>query len=749
MSQSTSHPDTSTARRAEGGVVHLDVNGDGVVDRIEQPAAKTGDGGEVAQREARPVEPYDPPQAVTGPGMDTVTATVVTGPPAIGAGELRPIVPGWMRSWDGWKGTTRWWLRVQWHAFRFHMFRLPTYAVRALIRAPRGTCRVVAGTVRWALDTRADGLEQDLATGTKADSKEFRQLRENRSARIKWRSLVVAVVLGILVTSGVIIYRGQEPAVQAAVSVATFLVLAIIGSDPGKPLIGQTMTATPGHREITDTIVMRALRAAGLAGQPAKVDKDGNVTAESTLATLAAPIARSANGRGTEILVDVTYGKTAGDAAENLGKLASAMDVAAAQVFVEPVKGSERRVAIYVADDDPFLRTPHRSPMARMPKVSVWDQHPIARTPLGREVKAPLLFASYLVGAVPRAGKSFAAKCLTAPAVLDPYCDVTGIDCKGGRDWLALSEVATHFQTGDDEEDLARAVAILRQLQQAARARFAQFRDLSDLEMPEDKLTRELARAGMRPHIIIVDEIQNLLRAASKEIRQESLDVLTWLAKSAPAAGFSLVAITQRPAAEVIPADLRDVMTVRIALRTRTRQNSDAILGTDISATGFRTDRFDEAHKGAAVIGGISTGRGGDLQVARTDLFTPTDFTKACAIGRQRRIDAGTLRGQAAGEREEFVVEAMVVEDVDAVWPGDQAKVQAWQIVERLREHFGDRYPQLDEAALTRMLKPRGVPSIQVFRDNTNRQGYALADVRRARRVLAAAADEPQDAIEP
>lgn len=666
-----------------------------------------------------------------------ITGTV-TGAAGVHPGELRPIVPGWMRSWTSIKLVARWWLRMQWHHVRFHAFRLPDYARRVVVRAPRGVWRLTSSLVRWAFDTRADGLEQQLASGMKQDSIEFRKLREDRARRVRARLMGVAV-FGVLGLAAVVGAWAVAPApVRVLAGVILCGVFARIGSNPGAPLVGQAMAASTGFRELTPAILMRGLRAAGLGGHAARLDKDGREVTESTQPTLAADIARSANGRGYEVLVDLPYGRTAGDAAEKVEQLASGLDVDVSQVFPEPVQGSARRVALYVADEDPMLLPPHRSPLARFPKVSVWDPQPVAQTPVGREVRAPLLFSSYLVGAVPRAGKSFAAKCLVAPAVLDPFCDITALDCKGGRDWLPAEQVAVDYRAGDDEDDLAVVLAILERRRNEARERLASFRKLTDAQMPEDKLTRELAAEGMHPHVIIVDEIQNLLRAPNKKIQKAALEVLTWLAKTAPAAGYSLIAITQRPAADVIPADLRDITTVRIALRTKTRQASDAILGSDISATGYRTDRFMENHKGAAVIGGIPTGKGGDLQVVRTDLLMPAEFAKACAIGRQRREDAGTLRGQAAGQAEPVTITVTVVDDVASVWPGDEAKVQAHVIAARLREVYGGRYAGLDETALTRALKAHDVVSIQVFRDGSNRNGYALADLNRARRALEA-----------
>jgi DNA segregation ATPase FtsK/SpoIIIE, S-DNA-T family len=661
-------------------------------------------------------------------------------------GDRRPIVSPWMKSRGGWQAGARWWLGRKWYSARFHGAHLPVYACRVGYRAPRGLIRLLMLLTRWALDVRADAMEQALATGTKQDAEQFRRLREDRAFRIRSRLIVLGICALTLVIGAAVLANTAPWPAQGAVVIGVVAVLAAIGSDRGKPLVGRAMLITAKYRELTDVVLYRALRAAGLGGQPAKYDKEGREVAEDTRATLAGLISRTANNRGSEALVDLPFGSTAADATAALDKIASGLDAGSEQLFITPVAGKQRRIKLVLLDEDPMLLPPHVSPLAKMPRVSVWDDHPFARTPLGDVVATSLLFRSFLLGAVPRMGKSYAAKCLVAPAVLDPFCDLTLIDLKGGRDWRAGEAIAVDLVTGDEDEDLLRALAVLEKCRSEARARFKEFGQLSTEEMPEDKLTRALAEAGMRPHVIVVDELQNATRASDKEIRRAALDLLVWLAKTAPAAGYSLVSITQRPGADVVPSDLREQYAVRMALRTKTRQGSDSILGSDISATGYRSDRFSEAHKGAVVIGGIPAIGGGDLQYARTDLFTPSHFSAACAAGRQRRIDAGTLRGLAAGQEDEVVVTVHVVDDVHVVWPGDQSKVWSSELVTRLREVFPRRYAALTEVRLAQALKPHHMTPSQVKLDGQNRQGYALDDLRRARRALAAT--RPDDPAE-
>lgn len=673
----------------------------------------------------------------TADGGGAPVTAVVT----IKESDLRPAIPGWFRTRQGRRTAARRCAVVARHRAAFHGVRSPLYAVLLAWYALRGAALCLWWVCRWCVDARSDALEQQLASGSRDDAAAFVKLRNDRTERVKTRLTVAGLLVVVtMAAAGLLIRRGPAWS-WWLVGVVLVVVLVRVGTPAGSGVLAPAMLTHTKYRELTDVIVMRALRAAGLGGTPAKYDRDGNELAADTRPTLAAPISRSSNQRGYEVVVDLPYGKTAGDAAENVQRLASGLDVEEGQVFVTPVSGSTRRTRIYIADEDPMLLKPNRSPLSDLPKVSVWDAQPMATTPVGETVACSLLFSSFLLGAVPRSGKSFAAKVLVAPAVLDPHCDVTVLDLGGGRDWMATEHVAVNYLSGDEDDDLTRALSILEGLRSEARARLASFRDLDNRDCPEDKLTRELSARGMRPHIIVVDELQNILKAPDRKVRKAALDVLTWLAKTAPKAGYSLIAITQRPAAEVIPADFRDITTVRIALRTKTPQGSDAILGAYMSSKGYRSDRFLEEHKGACVIGGISTGAGGDLQYARTDLLMPKDFERACLAGRQRRVDAGTLRGQAAGELPEVTITVTVLADVAAVWPGDTAKVQARVLVDRMREVFADRYAALTPEALTDALRPLGVTRLDQVWDKTTRSnsvGYALQDVSAVRRAIEA-----------
>ncbi len=640
--------------------------------------------------------------------------------------QRQALVPAWIVDPAERRHAARWAVGHYRHVVEFHTIRLPVYGGRLLVSAPTGLGRLLVGVTTWVLDFETAAARQ-LAVD-RGEVSTYTTLIRRRDERVRGRLTAVSVVLALAAALAVVITLAGPSWARWVALAAAVGGLGAWGRRKDKPLVDHPVTRARFER-LTDQHVLRALAAAGLGGRGPK--KAANGEEEQTAVgtpTFPQPIVR--DGPGWLATVDLPRGRTAGDAAAKRDQLASGLDCSPAQVHVEAVPESARRIRLWVADVDPYTLPPRHSPLAKCPPTSVWDPQPLGAEPRGRVVRPPLIFASFLVGAVPRMGKTYAARALVAPAMLDPLCDLTVLDLKGGRDWKPCEELAVTYRSGDDEEDVAYALVVLDRIIDEARRRFRAFRELPDAKCPESKLTRELAADGLRPHVVVIDEVQNLLRHPIHG--RDALPKLVWLAKTAPAAGVTLVLATQRPAAEVIPADLRDNCTVRVALRTMDWRSSDTILGASAASIGIESFSLQEQHKGVAVVRGVSNGRGGDAQTVRVDLLAAEDVARICAIGRQRRLDAGTLRGAAAHETDPAAVEVSVLDDVVAVWPGAQAKVWAETLLERLTALRPDLYEGMTAGVLTAALGRHGIGSMQVNKGKVNRRGYALADVRRA-----------------
>jgi S-DNA-T family DNA segregation ATPase FtsK/SpoIIIE len=79
-----------------------------------------------------------------------------------------------------------------------------------------------------------------------------------------------------------------------------------------------------------------------------------------------------------------------------------------------------------------------------------WRPVPFGRDARNRTITLALVWTSLLIGAIPRQGKTFAARLPAAGLILDPHTRLYVADFKGGKDWNAAAQVAHRFLSGDE-----------------------------------------------------------------------------------------------------------------------------------------------------------------------------------------------------------------------------------------------------------------------------------------------------------
>ena len=110
-------------------------------------------------------------------------------------------------------------------------------------------------------------------------------------------------------------------------------------------------------------------------------------------------------------------------------------------------------------------------------------------------------------------GKTFLLRLLALIAALDSRAELHLYDFKGTGDLSPLEPVAHRYRAGDDDEDIAYALADFRALRDELRRRTKVIRGLPRDICPENKVTPELAARkslGLHPVVIPVDECQVL-----------------------------------------------------------------------------------------------------------------------------------------------------------------------------------------------------------------------------------------------
>lgn len=511
----------------------------------------------------------------------------------------------------------------------------------------------------------------------------------------RWKiTAVVAVLAVVALVAAFLVY--DLPALWVIIGI-TSLALAILGrrkdGSPGRKAVlagPRTLTWTMDPQVLVD-----AFRDAKLIGK----DETLRLVERATRV-----------GDGWAITVDLPATRKAADVIKNREALASALAVDEVQLIVERVRGQgghAGRVSMWVADQDPYASPPVRTPLLDVPRWDAWAPVPFGRDARDRRVDLPLVWTSLLVGAIPRQGKTFAARLAAAGLILDPHTRLYVADFKAGKDWDAAAAVAHRFMSGDEPEHVLALIGWLIELVAEVQGRYRRMRTLDDATCPESKVTPAMSRdpaLSMPITALFVDEVQVPLedrtpvRVADKKLTAGEYvgELLTWLAKKGPAAGIVLVLATQRPDSKTIPSGLRAVLGSRFALRVMDWRDSNIVLGEQMNTRGYDSSRLLASHKGVGILrpdGDTQAGADVLALTVRTYYMPNEDWQILCQRGRALRETAGTLTGHAAGQDSAPVLDYAAVAKAIGAGTGHGPRWQADRLPEPLAsvvKYLGD-----------------------------------------------------------
>jgi DNA segregation ATPase FtsK/SpoIIIE, S-DNA-T family len=553
---------------------------------------------------------------------------------------------------------TSWWLRSPripvWCKSKRHAVQALKDLAVAVLRSPlRFAGAVVRGLVAAARWWRQWVTVRDFREAAEESEKLADKFTEIRVLTLfRWKVTgVVTVVSALAVLLADFVYGDRA---LWTLGLAAAVALAILGrrkeGSPGRKAVlagPRTLTWTMDPQVLVD-----AFRDAKLIG------KDETLRLFERAHRM---------GDGWAITVDLPATRKAADVIKNREALASALAVDEVQLIVERVRGNgghAGRVSMWVADQDPYGGPPLRTPLLDVPHWDAWRPVPFGRDPRDRKIDLPLVWTSLLVGAIPRQGKTFAARLAAAGLILDPHTRLYVADFKAGKDWDAAAQVAHRFMSGDESEHVLALIGWLVELVSEVQGRYRRMRELDDATCPESKVTPAMSRdadLNMPITAIFIDEVQVPLEdrtpytVEGKKLTAGEYvgELLSWLAKKGPAAGIVLVLATQRPDSETIPSGLRAVLGSRFALRVMDWRDSNIVLGEQMNTRGYDSSRLLASHKGVGILrpdGDTQAGADVLALTVRTYFMPNQDWQTLCQRGRTLRESAGTLTGHAAGQ---------------------------------------------------------------------------------------------------
>ncbi|WP_327162042.1 FtsK/SpoIIIE domain-containing protein [Streptomyces zaomyceticus] len=561
----------------------------------------------------------------------------------------RPLIPAWMRSAEGWAAWSGVFARARRRDFRRWIRRQPTQQghVRQFGRGARRTHEWVVGfegvRVQSAAHTahvltrearlaarharftpRILGSKKGLAMvaaekATKAAEEAVLLHKKAKKDRNRARNLRAGVAYGPPLTAigtGYVMAGGLG---LAAGILSTFAGGAFVGRTP----YDEDADWTSDWRSLGDGDRMSApmldqcFRAAKVIGS------------DESLRIVQMPMLDT-RGAWTSVL-DLPPGVPAKRAIRATDELAAAFGVEEAQVSVMK-RGRSGRIELYVSRDLPFTDKAAPGPLLVLDSAAdFWGRISIGPDVRGIHQSISVVERSGLVGGEPGAGKSASGNTILLAAALDPRVILHLADGKGGGDLEPFEHLCEAYE-GD--ADPAAFDTMLDDELADMKARYTLLKKLG-----KRKVTEELANQHpeLRQKLLWVDEL--MLYTTDDEYGKKITKKLRNLVSRGRAAGIITFCATQKPGSDVVDTSLRDLLSIRWALRCTTPEASDTILGKGAAASGYSARTIQSEMRGA----GLLWAEGANPQMVRADYYTDEQVNALIERATEWRRAAGTL----------------------------------------------------------------------------------------------------------
>jgi S-DNA-T family DNA segregation ATPase FtsK/SpoIIIE len=463
----------------------------------------------------------------------TVPANAPTNPVPTGSNrdddELQPLLAGWLKDRQAFLDTVGRALHRNAYRASWHGLRLPLYALRLVVLAPRGAGRVLRALFLFLSDAEGRPLRVDAVT--ESDAATWLRLRKERNERVRRRLIVAGtltapVALLVLATLWPAVAAGAAGVLVLALTVVTVkdtlvgilvgvvaggvtvwllprviaplhlspppwwvlvvagfvgvLVLGYVGRPIGTPLVKPAVLLAGVHEPLRAPHVMKALCSLGISGMrdPEQIGLLFDVARE---------------GPGYRVDLELPAGVSASAVLARRSQLSAALRREVGTVWPAVGKRHEGHLVLYAADEPMTGAKQPRWPLLKTGEVDLFNPVPMFTDQQGRWVNVTLAYANFVIGALPRMGKTFLLREALLIAGLDPRARVYAIDGKGTGD-LSPCELYAHFNArGDRPEQVERVLHAFRGLREEMRRRADVIDGLPREEAPESKVGSRLA----------------------------------------------------------------------------------------------------------------------------------------------------------------------------------------------------------------------------------------------------------------
>lgn len=269
---------------------------------------------------------------------------------------------------------------------------------------------------------------------------------------------------------------------------------------------------------------------------------------------------------------------------------------------------------------DPFVTDPPAQWPG--PPESMWDRIFLGKDADGNDVTISLVEKNILVSGEPGSGKSVFMSILLAAAAADPNTQLWLAD--GKRLEFKVWEPCAERSVVHTED----FVEMLEDLQAIMEERYDLLADMDELKVERGD--------GLGLIFLAIDELAKYTARAEKKIRERVQELLEDIISRGRACGVIMAAATQRPSAEIVPTDLRDLYGYRCAFRATTNTSSDMGLGFGQASNGFSAAKIDPEARGAAYL----LSESGTPRLFRAAFITKDERKTWARYGVSRRLAA-------------------------------------------------------------------------------------------------------------
>ncbi|MEU9787798.1 cell division protein FtsK [Streptomyces phaeochromogenes] len=643
--------------------------------------------------------------------------------PGITTYKRRPILPSWLTSKPGFVSTAQRATGNAFYATAFHGIRTPWYALQLTLNSPTGAARFVRDTNRWVWD--AEGAPLRAYEVLHENTAEYLKLSRQRDGRVRLRVLVTTVALIFGAAFALTLYV-MAPVWLGVLAAASVLVAGFWGQPADHPVIGPAVLKTE-IQKLTGPIVLRALDNIGNAKLSAAIKKGGDMNGMRFTSEI------TRDGPGYRADLDLPWGVTPEDIMEARKPLASGLrrKVGCVWPSADPDE-HEGRMILWVGDKPMNETTKPAWPLLKSGSVDLFKPVVFGNDQRMGDVAVTLMFASVVVGSIPRMGKTFLMRLFLLIAALDPRAALYAFDFKGTGDFGALEPVCHRYRAGDEDEDILYVLESLRELRAELRRRAKVIKSLPRSRCPESKVTPELANdksLGLHPIVAGFDECQ--VPFEHEKYGAEIEAIATDLGKRGPALGMVTLFGTQRPDAKSLPTGISANAVLRFCLKVMGQPANDMVLGTSMYKAGYRATMFSRSDRGICWM----AGEGDDPRIVASAFVDAVGAEKVVIRARKMREEYGNVTGHAIGQEPESGEAAFdLMADILKVVAADEDKVWNEKVAARLATLRPEIYGGWKGETVTANLKPHGVTVQDVWGTTdkgkgTTRRGIARADI--------------------